>query len=113
LAGERIRHVPGILAINEDDFRCWLRPLLEGCKELRGPQKKIALVNPVPRAYARGFAPWSIIHDRHGRSQSRGYSTGLQGIRNIHPVPTVLDRQCMFYPWRIWNGVHLSAYPDP
>ena len=37
----------------------------------------------------------------------------LQGGRNIHPVPTVLYRECIVFSRRSWNGVHPCAYPDP
>ena len=55
-----------------------------------------AEVNPVPRTYVRGFG-----------------ALPLQGGRNIHPVPTVLDRGRIVLSRRSWNGVHPRAYPDP
>jgi hypothetical protein len=51
------------------------------------------LVNLVPRAYARGLG-----------------AQPLQGVRNIHPVPTVLDRGRIVLSRRSWNGVHPHAY---
>ncbi len=58
-------------------------------------------VNPVPRTYlpvgrqtgARGFG-----------------ALPLQGGRNIHPVPTVLDRGRIGLSRRSWNEVHPRAY---
>ncbi len=50
-------------------------------------------VNPVPRTYVRGFG-----------------ALPLQGGRNIHPVPTVLDRGRIVLSRRSWNGVHPPAY---
>ncbi len=50
-------------------------------------------VNPVPRAYARGFG--ALL---------------LQGVRNIYPraypVPTVLDRGRIVFSRRSWNGAY-------
>ena len=50
-------------------------------------------VNPVPRTYVRGFG-----------------ALPLQGGRNIHPVPTVLDRGRIVFSRRNWNGVHPCTY---
>ncbi len=34
----------------------------------------------------------------------------LRELQNIHPVPTVLDRGCIVFSRRSWNGVHRRAH---
>jgi len=50
-------------------------------------------VNPTPRTYIRGFG-----------------ALPLQGSRNIHRVPTVLDRERIVFSRRSWIEVHPRAY---
>ncbi len=67
-------------------------------------QSRNSSVNPVPRTYLPVRRQTGV----------RGFGAlPLQGGRNIHPVPTVLDRGRIILSRRSWNGVHPRAYPDP
>jgi len=72
--------------------------------------------NPVPRVYACSFAPWSnssveTTHLSHGL-----YSTGLQGVQNIHPVPTVpalRQLSAPFYERACFGGIVTDNFFRP
>ncbi|MCZ6907017.1 MAG: hypothetical protein O7G28_07000, partial [Deltaproteobacteria bacterium] len=67
--------------------------VVEGDPSIPPPWAGSLRVNPVPWTYVRGFG-----------------ALPLQEGRNIHPVPTVLDRGRIVLSRRSWNGVHPRAY---
>ncbi len=66
-------------------------------------------VNPVPRAYARGFGALLLqgVRNIYPVRLWMGFGMRLYGVHpRAYPVPTVLDRGRIVFSRRSWNGAY-------